>query len=84
MPKSQRGHLSDLDDLMIRTPRGGEIPLREAAMIRRGKAYTNIKRREAKRVLSVEARVEASIITADEVNASLKKTIMQQRISLAR
>ena len=76
LPKSQRANLSDLDELMIRTPNGGEMPLREAASISKGSAYSGITRKESKRVLSVSARVQASIVTADEVNADLRKTIL--------
>jgi multidrug efflux pump subunit AcrB len=76
LPKSQRANMSDLDELMIRTPNGGEMPLREAASISKGNAYSGITRKESKRVLSVSARVQASIVTADEVNADLRKTIL--------
>ncbi|MDE0881356.1 MAG: efflux RND transporter permease subunit [Myxococcota bacterium] len=81
LPKSQRGHLSDLDALLIRTPRGGEMPLRQAAKISEGLAYTSIQRKEGKRVLAVEARVNASVVNAGQVNADLKKTILPKIIS---
>ena len=76
LPKEQRANMSDLDELLVRTPRGGEMPLREAAIISEGNAYSAISRKDSKRVLSVSARVQASIVTADEVNADLKKTIL--------
>ena len=58
LPKEQRISEYDLDQLLIRTTGGGEIPLRETVSIDRGRAYTELNRRNGRRVLSVTADVD--------------------------
>ncbi len=58
LPKSERVSEYNLEELMVRTPRGGEIPLREAAVVRRGHAYTRIQRVDGGRTMTVSADVE--------------------------
>jgi multidrug efflux pump subunit AcrB len=72
-PRNERSSLHDLDQLLLRTPQGGEVPLGMAATIDRGRAYTQIKRRDGKRVLAVEADVEEGVTNANEVLAEIKK-----------
>jgi len=57
LPKAERISEYDLEELLIRTPKGGEIPLREAAELTRGRAYTVINRREGQRTVTVTADV---------------------------
>ena len=45
----------DFEEMMIRTPAGGELPLASAATVDWGRAYTSIKRVDGRRVTSVEA-----------------------------
>ncbi|HHH12075.1 MAG TPA: efflux RND transporter permease subunit, partial [Sorangium sp.] len=59
LPKSERASLRDLDEILIRTPQGGEIPLKDAAIREDGRAYTSIRREDGARVIAVEADVEA-------------------------
>lgn len=42
-----------LDEMLIATPGGIEVPLREIADLKRGKAFTTITRRDGRRVVSV-------------------------------
>ncbi len=58
-PLSERGSLADLEQLLVRTPDGGEIPLTEAAEIRRGRSYTAIQRIDGDRRVNVTAETEA-------------------------
>lgn len=55
LPKSERVSLYNLEEMILRTPDGGEIPLRSAVTIKPGRAYTDISRRERKRVVTVTA-----------------------------
>jgi multidrug efflux pump subunit AcrB len=57
LPEQERQSEFILRDMVLRTPSGGEIPLREAARIEPNRAYTEIKRREGKRAMSVTADV---------------------------
>ena len=73
-PKSERSAEIDIDTLLIRTPSGADVPLREVASVARDRAYTAINRRNGKRAQTVSANVEprkeTSYIT-EEVNTVL-------------
>lgn len=56
-PLEERQSLADIEQLLIRTPDGGEIPLVEAAEITRGRAYTQITRLDGRRRVNVTADV---------------------------
>jgi len=56
-PESERVSEYDLEELMIMTPDGKDVLLREVVDINRGRAYTVIKRRDGRRVLSVTSDV---------------------------
>jgi multidrug efflux pump subunit AcrB len=58
LPKEERDTEYSLEELIIRTPAGIEVPLREVAETKRGRAYTSIVRREGRRVVSVSGDVE--------------------------
>ena len=58
LPKEERNTEYSLEELIIRTPAGIEVPLREVAETKRGRAYTSIVRREGRRVVSVSGDVE--------------------------
>jgi multidrug efflux pump subunit AcrB len=57
--------------MILQTPTGSEIPLRYAVTINRGRAYTDINRRDGRRIVSVEADVRPRS-QAGQVLASLK------------
>ncbi len=58
LPEEQRRNIYDVEDLMIRTAEGGELPLSQAASLTRGTSYTSIKRSDRKRSLTVGADIE--------------------------
>lgn len=72
LPDEQRESEYDFESLMLRTPDGGEIPLLEAVDVERGRSYTRIKRREARRVVNVTADVDGVTANANEVVADLE------------
>ena len=57
LPKRERISEYNLDELILRTPAGTEVMLREVATARRGRAYTEINRREGRRSIRVLAEV---------------------------
>jgi multidrug efflux pump subunit AcrB len=57
LPEEERISEGNLDDLMLRTPAGAEVPLREVVEATRGRAYTTIGRRDGRRVVRVSASV---------------------------
>ncbi len=58
LPRSERTTEQSLEEMILRTPGGREIPLREAVIPTRGRAYTDIVRRDGRRVVTVEAEVQ--------------------------
>lgn len=73
LPEEERRSEHDIEDLLIRTPEGKEIPLPEAAVITRGRAYTEISRNDGKRVINVTADVNNRIANSEEILTSLEE-----------
>ncbi|MBN2430623.1 MAG: efflux RND transporter permease subunit [Acidobacteria bacterium] len=72
LPEAERKSLHNIEELVIRTPQGGEIPLNEAAEIIRGRSYTEIRRADARRVLNVTADVVPGQANAGNVLVALQ------------
>ena len=57
LPEAERVSEYNLEELVLRTPAGKDVPLREVASAKRGRAYTTINRRDGRRVVQVAADV---------------------------
>ena len=77
-PESDRRTLASLDNLRIRLPGGGEIPLRRVAIIQYGRGYSTINRTDQKRVIDVTATVSSKKANADEIVSDLQHGILRQ------
>jgi multidrug efflux pump subunit AcrB len=77
-PEEGRRSLQGLEDLRIRTPAGGEMPLHQAAFIEQGRGYSQIHRTDRKRVLNVSADVNENMGNSNEIMANLRATTLQQ------
>lgn len=53
LPKEQRQDLHHLEDLVIQTPNGTEVPLMDVVEVEEGEAFTTINRRDGRRVVTV-------------------------------
>jgi len=71
LPRDERISEYNLEEMILRTPSGNEIPLRYAVTIKRGRAYTDINRRNGRRVVTATADVRPRS-KAGQVLASLK------------
>jgi multidrug efflux pump subunit AcrB len=58
LPEAEREDLHHLEDLVIFTPGGTEVPLFDVVEIGRGEAFTSINRRDGRRVVNVSTDVE--------------------------
>ena len=76
LPREERESLSNLENLIVRTPTGGEMPLRMAADVTYGHAYTTIRRTDGKRRISVKAQVVDEEANANEVMAAMYKEFL--------
>jgi multidrug efflux pump subunit AcrB len=75
-PEQNRTSEHDLESMMIQTPRGGEIPLEQAAYIERGTSYTEIERENGNRAVDISGTVNANVTTGGEVMANLQKDVL--------
>lgn len=76
-PKEQRVSEYDIEQLLIRTPSGKDVPLMQVADVTRGKSYTVIDRRNARRTVRVTANVEP-IDDSSQVIETLEKDVLPQ------
>ena len=60
LPEAERKTEYSLEEMVVRTPAGTEVPLREVVEEHRGRAYTSISRRNGLRTLTVTANVTPS------------------------
>ena len=76
LPKDERSSLADIQQYRIMTPSGAAIPLRELADVAFGTAPSTIRRVDGRRIVTVTAEVDRTVITGSEVNAELTNTIL--------
>ncbi len=75
LPEAERATEQTIHDLLIRTPAGTDVPLRQIATVSRGRAYTTIDRRNGRRVVQVSADVTPRS-QASEVIADLRANVL--------
>ncbi len=76
LPDEQRKSEHDIESLILRTPGGGELPLSEAVEVSRGRSYTEINRRDARRVVNVTAEVDSTTANANEIVQNMEETVL--------
>ncbi len=75
LPEIERSNEADVENLMLFTPDGGEVPLYQVAEVKRGRAYTSIDRRNGRRVVTVTANVEP-VSETSKVLASVQEELL--------
>jgi len=80
-PEEKRQNLWDFENMRLRTPDGGEIPLQQAATIFEGRGYSVINRADRKRVINVTAGVDNTKANADEIITELKQTVLAELVT---
>jgi multidrug efflux pump subunit AcrB len=58
LPEDQREDIHHLEDLIVRTPSGAEVPLLDVAYLEKGTAFTSINRRDGRRIVNVSMDIE--------------------------
>ncbi len=76
LPKEERNTLADIRDYRIVAPSGAAIPLSEIAEVNFGTAPSTVRRLEGRRIVTISAEVDRSVITGQEVNAELTSRII--------
>lgn len=77
LPKEQRSSEHDIEQLLVRTPSGKDVPLMQVAEVERGRSYTSINRRNGRRTVTVTANVEP-IDDTSQVKTTLETDILPQ------
>jgi multidrug efflux pump subunit AcrB len=79
LPENERNSEFNIENLMLRTAAGTFVPLFEVAEVERGRAYTTINRRDARRTVSVSAGVEP-ISKTSQILATLNSQILPELV----
>ena len=83
LPERQRDAIADVERYRVRTPDGGEIPLRQVAEVTFGTSPTTIQRKDGQRVLTVTAEVDPQVVTGPEVNEQLAADVLPTLLARA-
>ena len=70
-PEEERRSLGNLESLMIRTPSGAEVPFLSVADFTLGNSYSAIFRQNGRRIVTVRADVDRTVVTPDEIRAEM-------------
>ncbi|WP_037374121.1 efflux RND transporter permease subunit [Salinimicrobium xinjiangense] len=77
LPLEERRDIQNLENFLVQTPGGVEVPLLDVVEIRQEEAFTSINRRDGRRVVSVGMDVEPAN-TVGQVLASIQKEVLPQ------
>ncbi|MBL4684391.1 MAG: efflux RND transporter permease subunit, partial [Nannocystaceae bacterium] len=74
LPAEERRYIHDFESLLIRTPAGGEVPLREVAEIIAGRSYPVIQRSEGQRMVEITGDVRSGEGNPNQILESVAAT----------
>ena len=77
LPEEEQNTEFDLENLLVKTPAGTDVPLSEIATVSRDRAYTSINRRNGKRSQTVSANIVPQRETARIIEAVNSELIPQ-------
>ena len=78
LPREERNTITDVEQYLVRTPMGGEVPLGRVASVRLGNSPTTIRRTDGQRVIAVTADVDREVVTGNEVTAELNASVLPE------
>lgn len=70
-PEAERQSLGNLEDLLIRTPAGAEVPFLSVASYTLGNSYSSINRQDGRRVITVRADIDRTVVKPEEIRREL-------------
>ena len=80
-PEAERRSLGDLENMRIRAADGAEIPFAAVAEIELGRGYSDIRRVNRQRVVTVRADVDRDAVTPEAVLRSLEDNALPEILS---
>jgi multidrug efflux pump subunit AcrB len=81
LPLEERRSLYNVEQLVVRTPAGGEMPVEQAATVNRGQAYSVIHRSNGRRSIGVTAGLADKSANAGTIMASIRRNEMVQLLA---
>jgi multidrug efflux pump subunit AcrB len=79
LPLEERKDIHHLEEFIIRTPDGMEVPLLDVVTVEQGEAFTSINRRDGRRVVSVGMDVEPANAVTRVLESIQQETLPQLR-----
>ncbi|MEX2132213.1 MAG: efflux RND transporter permease subunit [Pseudohongiellaceae bacterium] len=70
-PENERQSLGNLEDLLVRTPAGAEVPFSSIANFNLGNGYSSINRQDGRRVITVRGDIDRSAVKPEEVRGEI-------------
>jgi multidrug efflux pump subunit AcrB len=81
LPEEERKDIHHLEDFVVQTPSGAEVPLLDVVEITQGEAFTSINRRDGRRVVNVSMDVEPARTTGQIITALNREVLPELRAS---
>ena len=66
-PEDERQSLGNLEELLIRTPQGAEVPFLSVADFSLGSSYSSINRQDGRRIITVRGDIDRTVVKPDEI-----------------
>ena len=79
LPEEQREDIHHLEDLIVRTPSGAEVPLLDVADVEEDEAFSRINRQDGRRAISVSMDVEPKRAIPQVIEAMKNEALPQLR-----
>jgi len=75
LPERERESAHHFENRVLRTPAGGEVPLDDVVNVRRGRAYTQINRRNSQRTMAVTGDISPRAAVGQVINVLETETL---------
>lgn len=79
LPEDEREDIFSLEDLVVRTPNGTEVPLLDVADVQKTVAFSSINRRNGRRVINVSMDVEPKRAVTQVISALQQEVLPELR-----
>ena len=76
LPEEQRNSITDIENSLVRTPAGAEVPVSRVASLSSGRSPTAIHRQDGQRVVRVSADVDPAVISGGRATGILEDDIL--------
>lgn len=78
LPEEERNSLSDVRNHFVQTPSGSWVPLSHVAVASLGRSSPTIRRKDGRRVVTIAADVDPSVITGAEAAGFLEDVVLRE------